>query len=158
MRRRKSLKRSSILDRPTLRCSIPSPGRCQSRYNLLNKRVPAALPVVRPALHRPSITEGFLMNYKVRHDCSPTGMGKMERMKKSILILLRYIAFRFNRLGPYYWADRKLYELREVVVMPEFYYCMLFRVSMRLVQVHGFARLADKAIHTIPYHVRFYVA
>lgn len=86
------------------------------------------------------------------------GMDEMRRIKKSILIPMRYLAYHLNRLGVYYWADQQLYELREVVVMPEFYYRMLFRVSMRLAQIHGFARLADKAIHTIPYHVRFHVA
>ncbi len=68
------------------------------------------------------------------------------------------MALRCNRLGLYYWADQKLYEIRSVAVMPEFYYRTLFRVSMRLIQVHGFSRLADKVIHTIPYHVRFNVA
>lgn len=82
----------------------------------------------------------------------------MKRIKKSILVPLRYLAFRWNRLGLYYWTDRQLDDLRKVVVMPEFYYRLLFRASMRLVQVNGFARLADRVIHTIPYHVRFRVA
>lgn len=82
----------------------------------------------------------------------------MKRLKKAILLPLRYSAHRWNRLRTYYWADNKLHELRSVYVMPTFYYRWLYQTSMRLAETRRFKRLADRAIHTIPYHVRFYVA
>lgn len=82
----------------------------------------------------------------------------MKRLKKIILLQIRYLSLHYNRLKLYYWADQKIHELRVVYLMPEFYYRYLFRVSMRLVQVNGFQLIADKVIHTIPYHVRFKMA
>lgn len=82
----------------------------------------------------------------------------MKRLKKATLLLIRHMAYRWNRLRLYYWADTKLSELRIMTVMPEFYYRWLYHSSMRLVESKKFLRLADRAIHTIPYHVRFHVA
>ena len=82
----------------------------------------------------------------------------MKRINKIILLQIRWLALRYNQLKLYYWADRKIFELRTVFVMPEFYYRLLFWLSMRLVQVNGFKLFADKAIHTIPYHARFKMA
>jgi hypothetical protein len=82
----------------------------------------------------------------------------MKRLKKAGLMPLRNMAFRWNRLRIYYWADAQLSELRTVNVMPTFYYRWLYQVSMKLLDSNRFSRLADWAIHTIPYHVRFDVA
>ena len=71
---------------------------------------------------------------------------------------LRTMAFRCNRVRLYYWADAKLSELGTVNVMPTFYYRWLYQISMKLLDSNRFSRLADWAIHTIPYHVRFDVA
>jgi hypothetical protein len=71
---------------------------------------------------------------------------------------VRNMAYRWNRLRLYYWADEKLYSLRTVNVMPEFYYRWLYHVSMRLAKSRTFRRLAYRVIHTIPYHVRFDVS
>jgi hypothetical protein len=82
----------------------------------------------------------------------------MKRLKKAILLPVRNMAYRLNRLHLYYWAEAELFELRTVNVMPPFYYRWLYKLSMRLVRSKKFSRLADRAIHTIPYHVRFNVA
>ena len=82
----------------------------------------------------------------------------MKRLKKAILLPVRSMAYRWNRLRLYYWVDEELYELRTVNVMPDFYYRWLYRVSMKLVDSNRLRRLADRAIHTIPYHVRFNVS
>ena len=82
----------------------------------------------------------------------------MKRLKKAILLPVRNMAYRWNRLRTYYWADEELYELRTVNVMPDLYYRWLYRISMKMVDSNRLRRLADWAIHTIPYHVRFYVA
>ncbi|BBO66885.1 hypothetical protein DSCA_08150 [Desulfosarcina alkanivorans] len=82
----------------------------------------------------------------------------MKRLKKVILLPLRSLAYRRNHLKLYYWSDQALYELRNVHLMPDFYYRWLFRFSMRMVHIARFRRFADKAIHTIPYRVRFDVA
>ena len=74
------------------------------------------------------------------------------------MVPIRNIAYRRNLLKLYYWADHKLYGMRNVNVMPIFYYRLLFKISMRMVHVQKFRRLAEKVIHTIPYHVRFNVA
>ena len=82
----------------------------------------------------------------------------MKRMKKAILLPVRYFAYRWRRTRTFYWAERKLSELRNVNVMPYLYYKWLFKVSMSLVEYRITRRLADQAIHTIPYNVRFSVA
>jgi hypothetical protein len=82
----------------------------------------------------------------------------MKRLKKAMLLPVRSLAYRWNRLKLYYLTEQALYELRNVHVMPNFYYRWLFRLSMRMVHIDRFRRFADKAIHTIPYHVRFEVA
>ena len=82
----------------------------------------------------------------------------MDRLRKAILIPVRHLAYRWKLLRLFYWADAELHALRSVTVMPEFYYRCLFRISMRLVHTKQLKRLADRAIHTIPYHVRFNLA
>jgi hypothetical protein len=82
----------------------------------------------------------------------------MKRLKRAVLVPVRTMAYRCNRLHVYYWADEELYAIRAVSVLPEWYYRWLYRVSMRLVESGKFRRFADRAIHTIPYHIRFKVA
>jgi len=82
----------------------------------------------------------------------------MKRLKKAILLPVRYFAYRWNHPKLLYWAEQELFEIRNVYVMPDCYYRWLFHLSMRIVHVDRFQRFADKAIHTIPYHVRFNVA
>ena len=82
----------------------------------------------------------------------------MKRLVKAVLMTVRKLAYRCNRIKLYYWADHYLYDLRTVTVMPNIYYRFLFRASMRLAESSRYRRLADKAIHTIPIHVRFDVA
>jgi hypothetical protein len=82
----------------------------------------------------------------------------MKRIEKLLLLQIRSLSLRCNRTRIYYWAELKLINLRDVTVLPEFYYRFLFRLSMRLVEIDHFRMFADKAIHTIPYHVRFNIA
>jgi hypothetical protein len=82
----------------------------------------------------------------------------MKRLKKAILLPIRYLAYRWNKLHLYYWSDAELFELRTVNVMPPIYYRWLYKLSMILVGSKRFRQLADRAIHTIPYNVRFNVA
>ncbi len=82
----------------------------------------------------------------------------MKRLKKAMLLPVRDFAIRWNRLRLYYWADAKLFELSTVNVMPSFYYRLLYQLSMSLIKFKKLRRLADRAIHTIPYNVRFNVA
>jgi hypothetical protein len=85
-------------------------------------------------------------------------MNGMKRINKAALLMVRKVAYRGHFLRPYYWADRKLFELRTVYVMPLLYYRWLYQWCMWLIASNRFQRLADRAIHTIPYHVRFKVA
>ena len=82
----------------------------------------------------------------------------MKRLKKAMLLPVRVFAYRWNRMKLYYWVEQELFEMRNVHVMPDFYYRWLFHLSMRIVHIDRFQRLADRAIHTIPYRVRFDVA
>lgn len=82
----------------------------------------------------------------------------MKRLKKAMLMPLRNLSYRWNHLGVYYWTETRLYELRTVNIMPELYYRWLFRFSMRMVELGRFRRLADRVIHTIPFHIRFTMA
>jgi hypothetical protein len=82
----------------------------------------------------------------------------MKRLRKTIMLPIREFAYRWNRIKLYYWAEQELYEMRNVQVMPTFYYRWLFNFSMRIVHVGRFRRFADKIIHSIPYHIRFNLA
>ena len=82
----------------------------------------------------------------------------MKRLKKAMLLPLRATAYRLNLTKTYYWAENELYALSKVNVMPELYYRYLFRFSMRLVGIRKLRHLADWAIHTIPYNIRFNLA
>jgi hypothetical protein len=82
----------------------------------------------------------------------------MKRIKKALLLPVRSMAYRWNRLGTYYWADEKLNDLQTVHVMPKLYYRWLYQGCLWLAESARFRRLADRAIHTIPYHIRFHVA
>jgi hypothetical protein len=82
----------------------------------------------------------------------------MKRLKKAALLIIRNRAHRWKKTRLYYWADDALYRFQSVSVMPELYYRWLFSVSMQLVESSRFQRLANRAIHTIPLHIRFKVA
>jgi hypothetical protein len=82
----------------------------------------------------------------------------MKRIKKLALLQIRSLSLRCNRTRIYYWAELKLLDLRAITVLPEFYYRLLFWLCMYLVRNKHFRLIADKAIHTIPYHVRFHIA
>lgn len=82
----------------------------------------------------------------------------MKRMKKAVLLPVRSMAYQLKRMKLYYWSEKKLYELRVVCVMPRCYYRWLYHICIRLVAFKKCRRLADRTIHTIPYHVRFEVA
>ena len=82
----------------------------------------------------------------------------MKRIKKAVLVPLRRMALQWNRMRLYYWADNELYELRSVFVLPTLYYRWLYYFCMRIVEFRKFQRIADRAIHTIPLQIRFFVA
>jgi hypothetical protein len=82
----------------------------------------------------------------------------MKRLKKAILLPVRSMASRWNRPRLYYWSETRLFELRTVRVMPQFYYRGLYQLSMSLLGIRRFRPLADRLIHTIPYDIRFHMA
>jgi hypothetical protein len=81
-----------------------------------------------------------------------------KRLSKAILMPVRRLAYRCKFTKLYYWSEIKLDSLRAVYVMPFWYYRRLYHACMWLVAIRPFQRLADRAIHTIPYPVRFAVA
>lgn len=82
----------------------------------------------------------------------------MNRVKKAALLPVRKVAYQCRYLRLYYWAERHLYDLRAVCVMPGWYYRWLYHACLWLVAFESFRRLADRAIHTIPYGIRFEMA
>lgn len=82
----------------------------------------------------------------------------MKRVKKAVLLPVRNIAYRWKSNRLYYWTESKLFELQAVYVLPIWYYRRLYHICMFLAEFKKFRHLADRAIHTIPYHVRFEVA
>lgn len=81
----------------------------------------------------------------------------MRRAKKAFLLTVRKMAHRLNRPRLYYWSETKLNDLGSVTVMPEFYYRWLFTLCMRMAESKRLKGLADRVIHSIPFHVRFRV-
>lgn len=82
----------------------------------------------------------------------------MKRMKKALLLPIRSMAYSRKYLRLFYWADIRLYEMRTVCVMPRWYYCWLYNASMSLINAGRLKRLANRMIHTIPYHLRHEMA
>jgi len=82
----------------------------------------------------------------------------MKRMKKALLLQVWRLARHWKKKRLYYWADRNLFDLRSVCVMPRCYYHWLYRTCMHLAAAGKCLRLADRAIHTIPYQIRFEMA
>lgn len=82
----------------------------------------------------------------------------MNRLKKIALLPVKRISYQMRFMHIYYWSEDRLYPLRVVCVMPKFYYIMLYRLCLWMVDFRIFRRLACIAIHTIPYHIRFEVA
>jgi hypothetical protein len=81
-----------------------------------------------------------------------------NRLKKAVLLVIRKMAHREGFMALYYWAVLGLFRLRMVHVMPNFYYHWLYHTCMWLVEHRKCRKLADMAIHRIPFHVRFEVA
>ncbi len=81
-----------------------------------------------------------------------------KRLKKAVLLVIRKMAHREGFMALYYWADLELFRLRMVHIMPNLYYRWLYHTCMWLVEHRKCRKLADMAIHRIPFHVRFEVA
>lgn len=81
-----------------------------------------------------------------------------NRLKKAVLLVIRKMALREGFTALYYWADLELFRLRMVYVMPDLYYRWLYHTCMWLVEHRKYMKLADMAIHRIPFHIRFEVA
>jgi hypothetical protein len=82
----------------------------------------------------------------------------MKRMKKAYLIALRKLAYDCKRMSLYYWVEEELDSLRTVCILPMWYYRCLYQVCVWMVEIREFRQIADRMIHTIPYHVRFELA
>ena len=82
----------------------------------------------------------------------------MNRLKKFALLPVKRVSYRMRLLRLYYWSENTLYPLQSVYVLPKFYYRWLYGVCIWMVDFSKLHRLADRAIHTIPYHIRFELA
>jgi hypothetical protein len=79
----------------------------------------------------------------------------MKRLKKVVLVPVKRISYRMRLFRLYYWTEITLYSLRAVSVLPKCYYNWLYRLCIKMVKFKKLRRLADRVIHTIPYHIRF---
>lgn len=82
----------------------------------------------------------------------------MKAVKKAILLSVRTTAYWWKFLRLYYWADGELQDMRAVCVMPVWYYRCLYHACVWLLRFKNFRWLANRLIHTIPYHIRFKMA
>lgn len=82
----------------------------------------------------------------------------MERLVKIILMPIRYLSYHMQMLKLYYWSEKKLYPLRAVYALPKWYYRLLYRLCICLIEFSRCRRFANRAIHTIPYSIRFDLA
>ena len=84
----------------------------------------------------------------------------MKRLKRAFFLMVQSVSFRFRWLKIYYWAEKKIYSLGNITVMPRWYYSAMFHFYMSLLKIHckTIHKMADKGIHTIPYHIRFDVS
>lgn len=82
----------------------------------------------------------------------------MNRLKKVALIPVKRVSYRMRFLRLYYWSENTLYPLRAVDVLPKCYYRWLYGLCIWMVEFRKLRRLANRTIHTIPYHIRFEVA
>lgn len=82
----------------------------------------------------------------------------MNRLKKVLLLPVNRLSYRMRLIRLYYWSEQRLYLLRAVYVLPIFYYRWLYQFCLSMVEMRKCRRMADRLIHTIPYHVRFELA
>jgi hypothetical protein len=82
----------------------------------------------------------------------------MNRLKKVVLLPVNRLSYRMKLIRLYYWSERRLYLLRAVYVLPIFYYRWLYQFCLSMVAMRKCRRMANRLIHTIPYHVRFELA
>jgi len=81
----------------------------------------------------------------------------MNRIKKTFLLPVRRFGLKFN-LKLYYWADKRIYKLGDIYVMPLWYYVSMFNFYMSLLRFKSLHKIADRGVHTIPYHIRFHAS
>lgn len=79
----------------------------------------------------------------------------MNRLKKIALLPVNKISYRIGFLRLYYWSEKRLYPLTAVYIFPKFYYRWLYQLCVWMVACKKYRRIANRAIHTIPYHFRF---
>lgn len=82
----------------------------------------------------------------------------MNRLKKVVLLPVNRISYRMRLIRLYYWSERRLYLLRAVYVLPIFYYRWLYQLCLLMVESKKGIHMANRVIHTIPYHIRFELA
>lgn len=82
----------------------------------------------------------------------------MHKLKKATLLMVRASAHHWNLNRLYYWSEHELSQMVHVHVFPGWYYHCLYHSCLWIVRFGTLRRLADRAIHTIPYDVRFKMA
>lgn len=82
----------------------------------------------------------------------------MNRLKKVVLLPVNRLSYRMRLIRLYYWSERRLYLLRAVYVLPIFYYRWLYQLCLVMVESRKCRHMANRVIHTIPYHIRFELA
>jgi hypothetical protein len=89
---------------------------------------------------------------------SRTRRRLMQKLRKATLLMIRAAANRWNLNRLYYWSEQELTQMVYVHLFPGWYYHCLYHACMRVVKYKAFRRMANWAIHTIPYHERFKIA
>ena len=76
------------------------------------------------------------------------------KIKKAIILPIREIAYRFGFMHIFYWADKNIFELGNIFIMPAWWYIGLFHVCMWALKFRYAHHAADVVIHHIPFSLR----
>jgi hypothetical protein len=82
----------------------------------------------------------------------------MNRLKKFALLPVNKISYRMRLIRLYYWSERRLFLLRAVYVLPVCYYRWLYQLCLFMVESGKCGRMANRVIHSIPFHIRYELA
>ena len=77
------------------------------------------------------------------------------KIKKTIILPVRAIAYKFKFMHIFYWADKKIFDLGNIFIMPAWWYIGLFKLCMWLLRFKSAHHTADVCIHHVPMHIRF---
>ena len=78
----------------------------------------------------------------------------MERITKLFFVIVRDISYRLKLKKVYYWAGLNAFKLRAINVLPDRFYCSMYRLGMKMVRKKRCIKTANWMIHRVPITIR----